>query len=210
MPAADANGLPTLGFLTLQNHAHLGLMGGYLVLNTAGRPVEFHCTAPIKPNRAQQILYGPTLEPFLYGEQIGQALLGKSQRAPLAIFTDLKPALAVRPFITMPVALVVAPPVEQPVVDQGLASALPAHSGEATATSGWSAAGRLRLDEAHANPAEPAIFQLGRNRLATSPNRDDDRVEILRRLEPLIDLFDLGEPFHRIREAIEEAQRMGR
>ena len=49
-----------------------------VLLNAAGRPLEFHCTAPIKPNRAQEILYGPTLESFLYGEQIGQTLIGQS------------------------------------------------------------------------------------------------------------------------------------
>ena len=66
--------LPTIGFLTVVEHQETGLTGGYLVLNTLGRPVEFHCTAPLKTNRAQEILYGPTLRPFLYGEQIGQTL----------------------------------------------------------------------------------------------------------------------------------------
>ena len=42
-----------------------------MLLNLAGRPLEFHCTAPVKPNRVQQILYGPSLQPYLYGEQIG-------------------------------------------------------------------------------------------------------------------------------------------
>ena len=50
---------PVLGFLTVLEHPQHGLFGGYLLLNLAGRPVEFHCTAPVKPNRAQQILYGP-------------------------------------------------------------------------------------------------------------------------------------------------------
>ncbi len=90
MPKDDKS--PTaLGFLTVIEHPQHGLMGGYLVLNGAGRPLEFHCTAPVKPNRAQQILYGPTLEPFLYGEQIGQALVAKSQLEPLLICTDVRP-----------------------------------------------------------------------------------------------------------------------
>ena len=71
----------------------LPLVGGYLVLNATGRPLEFHCTAPVKANRAQQILFGPTLESFLYGEQIGQTLVAKSGLAPLAIYTDVEPAL---------------------------------------------------------------------------------------------------------------------
>ena len=69
---------PSLGFLTVLDYGQEGLFGGYLTLNLSGRPLEFHCTAPIKPNRAQEILYGPTLQSYLYGEQIGRTLLGEA------------------------------------------------------------------------------------------------------------------------------------
>ena len=83
MSTADAQSKRlALGFLTVVEHPQYGLFGGYLMLNTAGRPLEFHCTAPIKPNRAQEILYGPTLEAFLYGEQIGQTLDQPGQARP--------------------------------------------------------------------------------------------------------------------------------
>ncbi len=95
-----------LGFLTVRNNEESGLIGGYLLLNEVGRPLEFHCTAPVKPNRAQQILFGPTLEPFLYGEQIGQTLLLKGSVEPLAVYTDVEAALSVRDFVSTPVALV--------------------------------------------------------------------------------------------------------
>ena len=62
---SNASSTPALGFLTVLDDPQNGLFGGYLVLNMEGRPLEFHCTAPIKPNRAQEILYGPTLESFL-------------------------------------------------------------------------------------------------------------------------------------------------
>src|SRR3989304_4623640 len=100
-----------LGFLTVLEYPAHGLVGGYLVLNQSGRPLEFHCTAPIKPNRAQQILYGPTLEPYLFGEQIGRALLARAAIEPVVICTDCEPALAVRRFIEVPVVLVL--PVEE-------------------------------------------------------------------------------------------------
>ncbi|MCS7306683.1 MAG: hypothetical protein NZ602_16435 [Thermoguttaceae bacterium] len=93
---------PVLGFLTVISDPQFGLLGGYLVLNWAGRPLEFHCTAPIKPNRAQQILYGPTLEPYLYGEQIGRVLVSKTQHNPFLICTDVAPALALRPYVDWP------------------------------------------------------------------------------------------------------------
>ena len=97
----------TLGFLTAVEHAPHGLFGGYLVLNTAGQPVEFHCTTPVKASRIQQILYGPTLEPFLYGEQIGATLVTKSAASPLLLVVDRTELLAVRPHIGVPTALVI-------------------------------------------------------------------------------------------------------
>ena len=91
------------------DHPQHGLFGGYLVLNLAGRPLEFHCTAPIKPNRAQQILYGPTLESFLYGEQIGSTLLGHAKTSPLVVCTDREPVLSLRDLVDVPVVLVLPP-----------------------------------------------------------------------------------------------------
>lgn len=96
----------TLGFLTAVEHALHGLFGGYLLLNTTGQPVEFHCTTPVKASRIQQILYGPTLEPFLYGEQIGATLVTKSAASPLLLVVDRTELLAVRPHIRVSTALV--------------------------------------------------------------------------------------------------------
>ena len=48
---------------------------------------------------------------------------------------------------------------------------------------------------------------LGRNRLALPSRYATDRDVITDRLKALDDLFDLVEPFTRIREAIEEADR---
>ena len=56
MSMGDTKSQPALGFLTILEHDQLGYVGGYLILNSAGRPLEFHCSAPVKPNRAQQIL----------------------------------------------------------------------------------------------------------------------------------------------------------
>ena len=76
------------------------------MLNSAGRPLEFHCTAPVKANRAQEILYGPTLRPFLYGEQIGRTLVERSKLSPQLVVTDAEPVLAARPLVSMPVICV--------------------------------------------------------------------------------------------------------
>ena len=188
-----------LGFLTVVEYAQYGLFGGYLVLNTAGRPLEFHCTAPIRPNRAQEILYGPTLEPYLFGEQIGQTLLNKAKSKPLVVFTDREPAMAVREHVEVPVALVLP--------QEGVSSPKREESGEsppqevATGTS-W------RLDAPHERP-HLVTFHVGHNRLAVASLAAHERPLIEERLAGLAESFDFGEPFQRIREAIEEARRGG-
>jgi hypothetical protein len=184
----DAKSRPALGFLTVVEHPQFGLFGGYLLLNPAGRPLEFHCTAPIKPNRAQEILYGPTLQAFLYGEQIGKTLIHQASIAPMLICTDQEPALAAREHVAAPVALVL-PPTDEPPPESA------AEPGRL-----------LRLDAAHGGVPRLASFRLGRNRLALPERAEEDRRLITERLADLADLFDLAEPFQRIRDAIEEAQ----
>ncbi|MBQ6108287.1 MAG: hypothetical protein IJK97_08755 [Thermoguttaceae bacterium] len=95
-----------IGFLTVVDEPAHGLFGGYLILNPAGRPVEFHCTAPVKPNRAQEILYGTTLQPYLYGEQIARALIEKSKILPRVVCFDQACAMCVRPIVSVPAILV--------------------------------------------------------------------------------------------------------
>jgi hypothetical protein len=176
----------TLGFLTVVEHSQYGLFGGYLILNAAGRPLEFHCTAPIKPNRAQVILYGPTLESFLYGEQIGQTLISQGSTLPLLVCTDREPALAAREHVSPPVVLV-----------------LPSNAPDDSATA--EPKQFFRIDGPHRGP-RLVTFQLGRNRLALPERADEDRRLIGERLADLAESFDLAEPFQRIRYAIEEAQ----
>jgi hypothetical protein len=95
--------LEKLGFLTVIDQPRLGLIGGYLILNQAGRPLEFHCTTPLKPNRTQEILYGNTLTPFLCGEQIARTLLIRSKTPVLYVLTNTAAVLAVQEHIEMPV-----------------------------------------------------------------------------------------------------------
>jgi hypothetical protein len=209
MGTRNGEATPALGFLTVLDNPQFGLFGGYLILNLAGRPLEFHCTAPVKPNRAQQILYGPTLEAFLYGEQIGATLLAQAKIEPLAVCTDREPVLAVRETVTLPVALVLPPDAGDcpsfrldengtvPFGDQPPGSPVL----EPTAKSRL-----LRLDAAHPRVPRLLVFELGRNRLAVPERSGDDRRLITERLAEAAESLDLAEPFVRIREAIEEAQ----
>lgn len=162
-----------IGFLTAVENAELGLTGGYLVLNVAGRPLEFHCTAPVKANRAQEILYGPTLRPFLLAEQIGQTLLAKSKLTPLVVCTDLAAMLEVRGFTYLSVVLV----------------------GDA---------------ESPATDGDSSSLTLGKNRLMLPAGYASDASVIQERWPSEADTLDLVEPFSRIWEALEEAQKSAR
>jgi len=92
----------TFGYLSVLESAEHGYFGGYLLISPLGRPLEFHCTAPIRPSRAQQILYGPTLRPFLVGEQIGATLLAKAELKPSLVITDQPAALCLRSQMNTP------------------------------------------------------------------------------------------------------------
>lgn len=191
MPHTSHKPQPAIGFLTVCDHEGQGLFGGYLVLNTAARPLEFYCTAPVRPNHAQEILYGPTLKPFLYGEQIGRVLLEKAKARPIVVFTDVEHVLAVRQHSTSPVAHVIK--LESTIGD--------------SAETDW----RVRLDGAHHVPgscvsANLHCFSLGEQRLAVSQAYEDDAREIASRWQPYASAFDLSEPFDRIRDAIDEAR----
>jgi hypothetical protein len=181
--------------LTVCEHESQGVFGGYLILNTAGRPLEFHCTAPVRPSRAQEILYGATLQAYLYGEQIGQALLEKAKTTPLVVFTDAQAVLTVRGFTSLPVACVMTQ-----------------DAAPATETDGNAPARRVRLDEGRNGPPSPFAlrlhtFDVGKHQLAVLKDHAEDAQLIAQRWEPLAADFDLREPFGRIREAVDEARR---
>ena len=93
-----------MGFLTAVEDAERGFVGGLLVTNRFGRPLEFQCTAPVKPNRAQQILYGPTLRPFVLGELLGRTLLDKIGVKPHLVLIETDEILELRQHVPMAVA----------------------------------------------------------------------------------------------------------
>lgn len=182
----------SLGFLTVVEDQKQGLFGGYLVLNGSGRPLEFHCTAPVKANRAQEILYGPTLRPYLYGEQIGRTLFEQSKTPPLVVLTDSEAVLSVGEFIAPPVALVTAELDEQPPSATDPRSPV------------W------RADAGHlARRPHWQRVAIGQRELAIAAGRPALPGELVEDLQRVAASWDLAEPFDRIRAAIEEARRGG-
>lgn len=95
-----------LGFLTAIELPSGGYVGGLLVTNKFGRPLEFQCTTPVRPNRTQEILYGPTLRPFLLGELIGKTLVDKAAVKPDLVLTEEDDLLELRMHVSQPVAVI--------------------------------------------------------------------------------------------------------
>lgn len=84
---------PTFGYLLVVEDDRYGFTGGLLVVCEKGRPLEFHCTEPVLPSRAEQILFGPTLRGYVCGDQIGGALISKA-KLPIACLLTLDEAAA--------------------------------------------------------------------------------------------------------------------
>jgi hypothetical protein len=97
-----------LGFLTVL-HEPSGYLGGYLVTNSWGRPLEFRLSTAVQPNRVQQILYAGTLQPYICADLIGKTLVDKTGMAVQLIVTDREPVLDLRQRVETPVVWL-APP----------------------------------------------------------------------------------------------------
>lgn len=93
-----------LGFMETMEVDGRGHIGGLLITNQNGRPLEFQCTTPVKPNRTQEILFGETLRPWLLGELIGCTLLDRVSIKPSIIITSDPGLLELRNHINIPVA----------------------------------------------------------------------------------------------------------
>lgn len=190
---------PSLGFLTVIEHPQQGFFGGYLLLNRLARPLEFHCTAPLKPNRAQEILYGPTLHDYLFGEQIGKTLVARGSHRPSLICTDCPPVMSLRELIDAPVVLLL-PSENGEACEAVSAESKPSGSAGESASAG---ATRWRIDQAHSNRRWHVFAWEGRRLAAASK---EDEQTLIAQADGLLHGFDLAEPFGRIRAAIEEAR----
>lgn len=94
--------LTNLGFLTVLHEAS-GYLGGYLVTNVWGRPLEFRLSSAVQPNRVQHILYAATLEPYICGDLIGKTLVDKTALPVQLLVTDRQSVLDLRHKLDYPI-----------------------------------------------------------------------------------------------------------
>src|ERR1700746_3887684 len=114
------SGSANLGFLTVLHEAS-GYLGGYLVTNLWGRPLEFRLSSAVQPNRVQQILYGGTLQSYICADLIGKTLIEKTGIAPDYVITDREPVLDVRLNLEVPVLWLAAAndPIAEDLAEEG-------------------------------------------------------------------------------------------
>ncbi|MGF1577993.1 MAG: hypothetical protein ACFCD0_01375 [Gemmataceae bacterium] len=102
MGATVAASAITVGFLTVQQDPK-GYVGGYLVTNQWGRPLEFRLSTAVQPNKVQEILYAQTLQPYICGDLIGKTLVEKTGCPVRLVVTDTPAALDLRHKLEVPV-----------------------------------------------------------------------------------------------------------
>lgn len=166
----------SLGFITVRHHSEHGYYGGYLIVNCHARPLEFHCTMPVKPTRAQVLLYGHTIDDFICGEQIAKALVNKAKLRPNLLLTDSSSVLAFENVGDEPIALVT----HEPASDS-----------------------HLRIPQSVASELKIVCARSVDFRVTTQSRIDASFLkEICNELAPR---FDISEPLERIASAILEA-----
>ena len=173
-----------LGFLAAIEDAERGFVGGLLITNRFGRPLEFQCTAPVKPNRTQQILYGPTLKSYVLGELIGRTLLDKVGVKPHMVLVESPELLDLRSATSTVVAALM------PTASSTLAN------------------NSDNPDNPNTDQIFPAGLKLGNEMLCLHKSHDQDRNEVEKFSKLVPADADLREPFERIREALVETIRL--
>jgi hypothetical protein len=113
-----------IGFLTVLQEPS-GYLGGYLVTNSWGRPLEFRLSTAVQPNRVQQILYGNTLHSYICADLIGKTLWDKTSTPVQLVITDREAVLDLRLRIDIPVVCLVGRTEPAKVIQEADASKEP-------------------------------------------------------------------------------------
>ena len=187
--------------------------------------LNFIATLPVKPDRAQEILFGASLRSYLYGQHITRPLVDKAKCQPAVILVDDADALELQAFVKTPLAWFESPNIGDSCVDVDAAEgqqAKPATNDQVFTgmhiapieqgpeTDQTASDPPCDVNDAPENDA-PEVDQLFRRDAAgfclAFPQEppESDRPSIDRAIGDLTSTVSLEEPFQRIEEAIREA-----
>ncbi len=77
-----AAGKLTLGYVLSLSVVEDVFMGGAMVTDSYGLPLEFRYTEPVRATKLQRILYGDVLEKYIHGDVIAGNLIGRLEQKP--------------------------------------------------------------------------------------------------------------------------------
>ena len=97
--------LNNLAFVALSEVEDGVFRGGILVTDARGKPVEFRCTSPIRPNAVQRTLYGGTLMSHIAVELVGKPLVQAVQSSPDVVLVQQDEFLSMRTKCEKPLLL---------------------------------------------------------------------------------------------------------
>jgi hypothetical protein len=82
------------------------IRGGVLVTDLETKPYEFRCTSSVRPTHLQRVLYGDTLDEYVYIELIGLPLIRQTKEPAGLILVRNPLLLKCRPSLPHPIVLV--------------------------------------------------------------------------------------------------------
>lgn len=183
MQAKLSESVGSVGYLDTTESEPIGFYGALLVVSENARPVEFHCTQPIRPKPAQKVLYGATLSPSLLADQIPRALLNKSRSKLGLILVNDPKLMALRNLIEIPMAL---------IGESGSPATSSENSGASIAADHQLVIGDL------------SFFSFENIEVAVSRSHDSDQDIVRQALISISRSVDVDEPFERLTIAMEE------
>ncbi len=174
------------GFLAYSKlRAEEGYHAGLLVTDPHGKPVEFRCTTPVRPNDVQRVLYGATLMPYILQELFALPLIRALRSSPRMVVVAEEEFLGARPASPVPL----------------LWARRQGESLQATDEVDRASEGASGLLDSPAGRYRAVI-------LAVHPQYREELSGLQEELRPLFARMDIIEPFDRVRRALEmvEAQ----
>lgn len=87
-----ATGKLGIGYVLSLSVADSVFMGGAMVTDASGLPLEFRYTEPVRATKLQRVLYGDVLEKYIHGDVIAANLVGRLEQKP-DLFLVSDPAL---------------------------------------------------------------------------------------------------------------------
>jgi hypothetical protein len=106
-PASSKTSIAYLGFREFEDGE--AYRGAILVTDEWSKPLEFRCTAPVRPTPLQRTLYGKSLLPHLLTELIGKPLINSIHEKPQLILIADEAFFDVRHKFSVPVIRIAKP-----------------------------------------------------------------------------------------------------